>query len=59
MQTMTRLQTLAKFCKFTVTYPNKPDYCRCINNSSNMVAGLANIDHQTKILADAATLTTL
>ena len=26
---------------------------------AQMVAGLANIDHQTKILAEAATLTTL
>ena len=58
-----RLRTLAKFCEFSVTCPNKPDCSQHINNSSDMVAGqmvaeLANTDHQTKMLAEAATLTT-
>ena len=57
-------RTLAKFWEFTVTWPNKQDCGQCIDNSSDivaeqMVAEFVNIDHQTKLLADAATLTTL
>ena len=61
---MARLQTRAIFCKFIVTCPNKPDCGWRIDYSSDIVAeqivaGLANIDHPTKILAEAATLTML
>ena len=61
---LARLQTQAKFCEFTVAYPNKPD-CGWQANYSNdmvagqMVAGLTDTDHQTKILAEATTLVTM
>ena len=61
---LARLWTLAKFCEFTVACSNKPDCGRCVDYSNNMVAGqivagLANMDHQTKILVEAITLVTL
>ena len=60
---MARLQTLAKFCKFTVTFPPKTDCHRHIDYSSDMMAeqmmARLNIDHQTKISTEAATLTTI
>ena len=51
---LARLRTLAKFYEFTVTCPNKPDCGRCVDYSNDivagqMVAGLANMDHQTKM----------
>ena len=58
---LARLQTLAKFCEFTVAYPNKPD-CGWRDDNSNdmvavqMVAGFTNMDPQTKILVGATTL---
>ena len=56
-----RLRTIEKFGKFFVTCLNKPDCGQHIDYSSDMVAGqmvagLANIDHQTKMLAEAAIL---
>ena len=61
---LARLWTLAKVCEITVTCPNEPDCGRCIDYSSDivagqMVAGLTNMEHQSKILAGTATLTTL
>ena len=56
-----RLWTLVKCCEFSVTYPNKQDCGWCIDYASDMVAeqmvtGLANLDHQTKILTETTTL---
>ena len=54
----------AKFCEFTVSCPNKVNCGRQVNYSGDMVAGqmiagLVNMEHQNRVLAEAATLTTL
>ena len=61
---LARLRSLAKFCDYTITCPNEQGGGRKINYSSDMVAGqmvagLANMEHQCKILSEATTLTTL
>ena len=61
---LARLQTLAKFWEFTITCSNEPDCGQWINCSSVMLtrqimAGLAIMEHQSKILAEAAIPMTL
>ena len=58
-----RLKAKAYLCKFEVTCPDH-DPAKTISYADQMVAqrlvaGLANVDHQRKILSEAATLTTL
>ena len=59
-----RLRGQAKFCDFRVKCPNEPSCRQQVNYSDDMVAGqlisgLANPEHQNKVLSEAATLTTL
>ena len=61
---LARLRSLARFCDYTITCPNEHGCGRKINYASDMVAGqmvagLANVEHQCKILSEATTLTTL
>ena len=61
---LARLRAQAKFCEFTVSCPNKVNCGRQVNYSGDMVAGqmiagLVNMEHQNRVLAEAATLTTL
>ena len=59
-----RLRAQAKFCEFTVTCTNEVN-CGCQVNYSGdivagqMIAGLVNMENQKRVLAEAATLTTL
>ena len=55
------LRAQAKFCKFTVTCPNEMNCGHQVNYSGDrqMIAGLVNMEHQNRVLAEAATLTTL
>ena len=64
MHFLARLWTLVKFWEFIITCSNKPDCGQWIDYSSNMVAGqmeagLAKMEHQSKILAEDTILTTL
>lgn len=59
-----RLRSVAKFCDFSVTCPNGIGCGRKVSYSNDMiagqmVAGLASLEHQSKVLSEAATLTTL
>jgi len=61
---LARLRAQAKFCEFTVTCPNEVNCGRQVNYSGDMVAGqmiagLVNMEHQNRVLAEAATLITL
>ena len=60
---LAKLKSQAKLCDFNVTCTN-PMCLRSVSYSTNMVAGqliagLYNADHQAKVLAEAASLTTL
>ena len=60
---LAKLKSQAKLCDFNVTCSN-PHCLRSVSYSTNMVAGqliagLYNADHQAKVLAEAASLTTL
>ena len=60
---LAKLKSQAQLCDFNVTCPNQ-QCLRSVSYSTNMVAGqlisgLHNTDHQAKVLAEAATLTTL
>ena len=61
---LARLRAVARFCGFVVVCPNEKNCGWQVNYSSDMVAGqmvagLANAEHQSKILAEASNLTTL
>ena len=61
---LARLRGKAKFCDFRIRCPNVTNCGQQISYSDDMVAGqmvagLANSEHQSRVLAEAATLTTL
>ena len=61
---LARLRAQANFCNFSVQCPNTPTCPQKVSYaedmiSSQMIAGLVNNEHQTKVLAQAATLITL
>lgn len=64
MDFVARLRSVAKFCDFSVTCPNGIGCGRKVSYFNDMVtgymmAGIANLEHQSKMLPEAATLTTL
>ena len=61
---LARLRAQAKFCEFKVACPNEMNSDRQTDYSNDMmagrmIAGLVNIEHQGRVFAEAATLTTL
>ena len=58
------LHAQAKFCEFWVSCPNEMNCGRQVDYSDDMVAGqmiaeLSNMEHQSRVLAQTATLITL
>ena len=61
---LSRLRGKAKFCQFQVSCPNSNQCGQLVSYSDDMVAGqliagLANSEHQSRVLAEAATHTNL
>ena len=56
---LARLRAHAEFREFRVVCPDEMNWGRQVDYSNGMVAGLVNTEHQNRILAEAATLTTL
>ena len=61
---LARLRAQAKFCEFRVVCPNEMNCGWQVDYSNDMVAGqmvagLANMEHQSRVLVESITLTTL
>lgn len=61
---LSRLRGQAKFCEFNVKCPNEQTCGQQVDYSEDMVvgqmiAGLANLEHQSRLLAEAASLVSL
>ena len=59
-----RLRARGKFCEFGFPYPNEMNCGQLVDYFNDivarqMIAGLVNMEHQNRVLAKAATLTTL